>query len=98
MREYPDAVFSVTQKVWVDTNFAREEAGELIVPLRESHLKEEQLETLGSFILSGRAPDRGPYGTTFFKSVGMALFDLVTARLAYSRAVEQGLGIELSVA
>jgi len=94
VREYPDAVFSVVRKVWVDTHSAREEAGELIVPLREGHLKEDQLETLGHFILSGRASVRGPYGTTFFKSVGMALFDLVTARLAYSSAVEQGLGTE----
>ena len=95
VREYPDAVFSVAEKVWVDTHFASEEAGELLIPLRDGHLKEGQLETLGHFILSGRAPDRGPYGTTFFKSVGMALFDLITARLAYSRAVEQGLGTEL---
>ena len=95
VREYPDAVFSLVEKVWVDIDFAKEESGELLVPLEKGLLQEEQLETLGHFIQSGKAPDRGPYGTTFSKSVGMALFDLTTARLAYTNALEKGLGTEL---
>lgn len=95
VREYPDAIFSLVEKVWMDTHYASEESGELLVPLREGNLKEEQLETLGHFIQSGREPERGPYGTTFFKSVGMALFDLTAAQLAYMNAVRKGLGTEL---
>jgi ornithine cyclodeaminase len=95
VREYPDAVFSLLEKVWVDIDFAKEESGELIVPLQMGLLREEQVETLGHFIHSGRAPERGRYGTTFSKSVGMALLDLTTARLAYANAREKGLGAEL---
>mgnify|MGYP001131726609 CR=1 FL=1 len=95
VREYPDAIFAVVERVWIDIDFAKEESGELLVPLREGRLKEEQLETLGHFILSGRAPERGAYGTTFFKTVGMALFDLTTAQLAYRNATSQGLGVKL---
>ena len=95
VREYPDALFSLIEKVWVDIDFAKEESGELIVPLEKGLLREEQVETLGHFIQSGRAPERGAYGTTFSKSVGMALFDLTTARLAYTNAREKGLGTEL---
>ena len=95
VREYPDAVFSLVEKVWVDIAFAKEESGELIIPLDKGILREEQLETLGGLIQSGRAPERGLYGTTFFKTVGMALFDLTTARLAYTRASELGVGILL---
>ena len=95
VREYPDALFARTKKVWIDIHFACEESGELLVPLREGILKEEQLETLGHFILSGAEPDRGPYGTTFFKTVGMALFDLTAAQLAYARATEKGIGTTL---
>jgi ornithine cyclodeaminase len=95
VREYPDALFAVLEKAWIDIDFAVEESGELMIPLRQGNLKEEQLETLGRFIQSGRTPERGAYGTTFFKTVGMALFDLTTARLAYSRAVERGLGTRL---
>jgi ornithine cyclodeaminase/alanine dehydrogenase-like protein (mu-crystallin family) len=95
VREYPDAIFSLVEKVWIDTHFAVEESGELLIPLREGNLREEQLETLGHFIQSGSEPQRGPYGTTFSKSVGMALFDLTTAQLAYENASRLGLGTEL---
>ena len=95
VREYPDAVFTLVEKVWVDIDFAREESGELLVPLQKGLLQEDQLETLGHFIQSGRAPERGTHGTTFSKAVGMALFDLTTARLAYANALEKGLGTEL---
>jgi ornithine cyclodeaminase/alanine dehydrogenase-like protein (mu-crystallin family) len=95
VREYPDALFSLVERVWVDIDFAKEESGELLIPLQKGILQEQQLETLGHFIQSGRAPERGTYGTTFSKSVGMALFDLTTARLAYAAACEKGLGTEL---
>ncbi len=96
VREYPDALFSLVEKVWVDIDFAKEESGELMVPLDKGLLKEDQIETLGHFIASGEPPARGAFGTTFSKSVGMALFDLITARRAYARAHDLGLGIELS--
>jgi len=95
VREYPDAIFSLVEKVWVDIDFAKEESGELLVPLEKGILQESQLETLGSLIRSGRAPERGAHGTTFSKSVGMALFDLTTARLIYAEAIRRGLGTEL---
>jgi len=95
VREYPDAIFKGTAKVWVDLEFAMEESGELLVPLETGLLREEQVETLGHLIASGQEPDRGAYGTTFFKTVGMALFDLTAAQAAYAGAKEMGLGTEL---
>jgi ornithine cyclodeaminase/alanine dehydrogenase-like protein (mu-crystallin family) len=95
VREYPDAAIRAVEKVWIDTDYALEESGELIVPLREGLLREEQIETLGHFILSGRPPERGAHGTTMFKTVGMALFDLTTARQAYESACARDLGTEL---
>jgi ornithine cyclodeaminase/alanine dehydrogenase-like protein (mu-crystallin family) len=96
VREYPDALFTLLDKVWVDIDFAKEESGELIVPLQKGLLRENQIETLGHLIASGRPPARGQHGTTFSKSVGMALFDLTTARRAYLNAGERGLGVELA--
>jgi len=95
VREYPDALLSLVDKVWVDIEFAVEESGELMIPLRSGLLKEGQVETLGHLIGSRQPPARGPSGTTFFKTVGMALFDLTTARLAYANAIAQGLGTAL---
>ena len=92
VREYPDALFSVVKNVWIDIDFAVEESGELMIPLQQGNLRKSQLETLGHFIQSGRKPEGGAHGTTFFKTVGMALFDLTTAQLAYTNAVQNGLG------
>jgi len=95
VREYPDAVFRQLSRVWVDIDYAKEESGEILVPLSEGLIKGEQIETLGQLIRSGKEPDRGPSGTTFFKTVGMGLFDLEAARLVYECALELGLGTEL---
>ncbi len=95
VREYPDALFSLIERAWVDIAFATEESGELIIPLEKGLLQADQVETLGHLIASGEEPDRGAHGTTFSKSVGMALFDLTTARQAYANAHERGLGVEL---
>lgn len=96
VREYPDALFTRIERVWVDIAFAKEESGELMIPLEKGLLDEAQIETLGHFIRSGRPPERGPYGTTFSKSVGMALFDLTTAHRAYANAMETNLGTKLA--
>lgn len=97
VREYPDAIFKMINKVWVDVDFASEESGELSTPLDTGLLKKEQIETLGQLIQSGSKPERGEFGTTFFKTVGMALFDLVTARLVYGKATSLKLGTEVSL-
>jgi len=92
VREYPDALFMQTSSVWVDIDYAREESGEIQVPLKKKLLREDQIITLGQFIRSGEKPDKGKFGTTFFKTVGMALFDLAAARLVYECAKESGIG------
>lgn len=92
VREYPDALFGQIQRVYVDTLYAMEESGELLIPLESGVWSEEKVESLGSLIASGEAPLRGATGTTFFKTVGIALFDLTSARKAYRRARELGIG------
>ena len=97
VREYPQAIFSRTAKVWVDTPHASEESGELGIPLAKGWIEASQIETLGALIDSGESADRGAYGATFFKSVGMALFDLQAAQAIYEIARERGMGTELEI-
>jgi len=97
VREYPQAIFSRTARVWVDTPHALVESGELGIPLEKGWIDASQIETLGALIESEEGPDRGAYGTTFFKSVGMALFDLEAARAIHATARERGVGTELEV-
>lgn len=95
VREYPDAIFKRTANVWVDTPHAMVESGELAIPLQNGILKAEQIQNLGVLIASGATPNRGEFGTTFLKSVGMALFDLQIALAVYHAAHRDGLGTEL---
>lgn len=92
MREYPDALISVLNKVYIDTEFAKEETGDLSQPIEKGLLKDSQIETFGDYLLNERNKGEIVKGTTWFKSVGMALFDIVVAQLIYEKAKEKGIG------
>jgi len=97
MKEYPPALFSVVEEVFIDTEHALKESGDLIDPLKNKLLSKDRIFTLGK-IVTGQM-DRNAFvsKTTFFKSVGMALFDIMAARSIYEKAREKGLGFEISL-
>jgi len=92
VREFPRALFSLIESVFIDTDHALEESGDIIVPLRSGWLKRDQVSTLGRFLVDGKERDRAKEETTFFKSVGMALFDVCASKLIYENAMQKGLG------
>jgi len=100
MREFPEELFHLLETVYVDTEDALEETGDLITPLNEGWIRREQVRPLGELIQQRRSatdqPGERPY-TTLFKSVGMALFDLYAARLIYEEALRKGLGQEVAL-
>jgi ornithine cyclodeaminase len=85
MRELPDSLFALLDHCFVDVRFALEESGDLMHPIEMGLLKQRQVTPLGSLI-SGKV-NLDLTGTTLFKSVGMALFDLFAAQWFYERAV-----------
>jgi len=91
MQEYPQALFEIVDDIFIDVEFAKEETGDLINPLREGWIKENQIHTLGKYLDKEINVD----GTTFYKSVGMALFDITVADYIYNKAKKLGIGIEL---
>lgn len=91
MQEYPQALFEIVDDIFIDVEFAKEETGDLINPLREGWVKENQIHTLGEYLDKEINVD----GTTFYKSVGMALFDITVADYIYNKAKKLGIGIEL---
>ena len=93
MREYPDSLFSLINEVIVDTPYAGTESGDLKIPLDRHLIDPEKIITLGKLINHDYRADTGK--TTFFKSVGMALFDLFTAKAVYKNALDKGIGIEV---
>lgn len=91
MREYPEAVYRLVSEVLVDTEHGLSESGDLLLPLERGWLQPESVQSFGHF-LARRSDSQKPAMTTFFKSVGMALFDLVVAELVYRKALQQGIG------
>ncbi|MDX1315545.1 MAG: ornithine cyclodeaminase family protein [Eudoraea sp.] len=80
MREFPGEILNTQSQIFVDTLHGLKEAGDLLIPLEQDQIKEEQVYLL-SDLISGKVQKAG--GTAFFKSVGMAAFDLYGARLVY---------------
>jgi ornithine cyclodeaminase/alanine dehydrogenase-like protein (mu-crystallin family) len=80
MREIPDEVLHDVNRVYVDTLHGMVEAGDLLQPLQDGIINREQVFPI-SDLVSGKAVVEN--GTQFFKSVGMAAFDLYGARLVY---------------
>lgn len=97
MREYPAALFSLLKRVYVDTEYAMEESGDLLVSLQKKWIKEEQIKTMG-YLLSHKKEEKvSEQKTTFFKSVGMALVDLTVSQLIYQKAVKNRLGQKIII-
>jgi ornithine cyclodeaminase/alanine dehydrogenase-like protein (mu-crystallin family) len=86
-------------RVVVDTYAgALEEAGDVLIPLREGVIERTHVGAELAEIVTGRRPGRtSAHEITVFKSVGFALEDLAAARLAYNRAQAQGIGKEVNL-
>lgn len=80
MREFPDEIIACLHHLYVDTMHALNEAGDLLVPLQNGIISRDQIVVL-SDLISGKSKAEGD--TQFFKSVGMAAFDLYGAQLVY---------------
>jgi ornithine cyclodeaminase/alanine dehydrogenase len=91
--ELDPAVFRKCDVVVVDSkDQARQEAGDFQQPLEEGSLHWSAVRELGQVIV-GRFPGRKhDQDVTLFKSLGIALEDVVTAARVYARARDEGVG------
>lgn len=80
-----DSALVAKSRVYVDSYVnAMKEAGELLVPIREGAFRREDIVAELAEMCKGTAPLRGSDDEiTLFKSIGMALSDLVGAGLVY---------------
>ncbi len=83
-REYPDAFFRNTGRIFTDTLHGLRESGDLIHPLKENLVTRENIYSLGSLIKNEVSLSDDP--TRFLKTVGSAIFDLYAARLIYEKS------------
>jgi ornithine cyclodeaminase len=89
MQEYPRSIFQLLDKIYIDVDFAKEESGDLIIPCKNGWYSEEKIQTLYPAIQENSI-ERNK--TTFYKSVGMALFDILVADNIYQKALERNIG------
>lgn len=98
MQEVP-APFVARARVVVDMKeHALEEAGDLIIPIRDGVMREGDIVGELGELVAGEITARVSEGdVTFFKSVGNAVQDIAVAHAAVSRAMAQGVGQEINL-
>lgn len=85
--------------VVVDSREAvQEEAGDLMIPVTKGVFALDHIYAELGEIVSGARPGRADGAQiTYFKSVGVAVQDVIAARIALQNAREQGLGVGISL-
>lgn len=74
------------------------EAGDIMIPLKEGAFGEDHFYADLGEIVTGKKPGReDDKEITLFKSNGLAIQDAAAARVVYDRAVEGGIGKEVTV-
>ena len=89
MREIPDAVWDLVDKVYIELPYACEECGDLSQPISEGRLSMDRVMLMHEYLASGADEEAGAGKTTYFKSVGMGLFDVCIAQKILEQAKER---------
>lgn len=98
MQEIPEAIWEVVHTVYTELPYACEESGDLLKPLQAGIITKERVGYMGELLETlkdGKIKDLGE--TRFYKSVGMSIFDCLTAKVIYENAKQKGIGTEISL-
>lgn len=98
MRETDDETI-LRSRIVVDTfEGCLSEAGDLLIPMGEGKLKKETIHgDLGDLVTDRKMGRESNEEITFFKSVGFAMEDVVTAYHAYEKATRRGMGKKIEL-
>ena len=94
-RECPDALLKVVDNIYVDLDFAKEESGDLAIPLANGIVEDSKILQISDVLYNPQYAGHKAGETIFIKTVGMALFDVVCAQQIYTTATEKGIGTQL---
>ncbi len=89
MREIPDVIWELADKVYIELPYACEESGDLSQPLEEGRITADRTVLMNEFLTSGEPEEEVTKKTTYFKSVGMGLFDVCIAQKLLEKAKER---------
>ncbi|MFC4557710.1 hypothetical protein ACFO3D_05740 [Virgibacillus kekensis] len=91
-QEFPRSLYQLTDHIFIDTEDAVKESGDLTVPLEKGWITSESIQSMAGFIADKDKFHFKNGASIVFKSTGMALFDVVVANKIYKRAIEKGVG------
>jgi ornithine cyclodeaminase len=99
MQELPPGVIAPSAKVVVDSREAAlEESGDLVIPIRDGLFRPDDIYAELGELAAGKKPGRErPDEVTVFKSVGLAVMDMVVGKAMYDRSLALGLGTEVDL-
>ncbi len=98
MQEAPSDFVARSRVILDMKEHALEEAGDLIIPLRNGVISEDHIVgELGDVVVGSVVPRENDTDVTFFKSVGNAVQDMAVANAAVLRAQEQGVGQQIDL-
>jgi ornithine cyclodeaminase len=86
-REFPESLFRQVSHIFVDTLDGKKESGDLITPVKNNWIAENEIYPIGRLLAGEIIPT--PNSTRMFKTVGFALLDLFAAKLVYEKYTEQ---------
>jgi ornithine cyclodeaminase len=85
-------------KLFVDSRTAAlVESGDVVLGIQEGRFAASHILAEIGELVAGTAGRRSDTEVTIFKSLGLAVEDVAAAELAYHRAVERGIGIDLGL-
>lgn len=86
-------------RLFVDSRAAAlVESGDVVMGIKDGRFAASHIVAeLGELVAGKVKGRRSPREVTIFKSLGLAIEDIMTAELVYRRAVEQGVGSELEL-
>lgn len=98
MQELDEIIIQRADKIFFDSQEAvLSESGDLIIPLAKGTITVDKFLGEIGRVVSQNLPGREtPEEITIFKTVGIAVLDIVTAQQIYQRALEQGIGRQFS--
>ena len=98
MSEIDEKIIVGADKIYVDTNDAIKESGDLIKPIKKGVFSADKITgELGS-VLAGKIPGRTSQDEiTFFETTGSAVLDLVTGQRIYEKAVQAKIGSVIEI-
>lgn len=97
MREFSEQLYKGLENVYIDTDDATLESGDICDPLNHKWLNESQVVPFSKVVTGKVKPILADNRPSVFKSVGMALFDLVVAEVIYEKASQQNIGLHVDL-